>query len=928
MENQSNKNRACLKQKYAELRSQLVKNVSYNLHFIFFENQRTFDGLIKINFDFDLSKNQTKIDENSQIDYILLDYAGKSISQIVINGKEIIMQQDMWHDNFIKINIDQLKMQQNVVEIIFQGNFHNDGLGIRQVTHPVKNNYQNNTLIYTLFPTNNAHRVFPCFDQPDIKAKFSLLIDAPQTWTVISIQMENFQGYVDAYSKQSMDSKVVLSRWYFEQTPLISTYLFSFVMGDLSKVERDIQYGQNKAQNIKLRLFSRAQVGQILENQMEEISFIIQHGLTFFENFFQTPYPFSNQKYDQVFCPQFHYAGMENPGLVCFTENYLITEQKSTNIHTTRASSILHELSHMWFGNLVTMKWWNDIWLNESFATYISYLCLSEVDEFRTKYMNPWIKFCEYKSNGFNQDSKLSTHSIAQEIESTDVSMEIYDSITYSKGAGIIKQLVFLIGLPSFQSFLHLYFQRYQWQNASMHDFFSMIQLVLKQDKKFENFNIEMWIDQYICKPSFNVISFKQDILQNTITFFQKPYHEKNHPYLRFQSFKVRLYNQPLFTGDYEDMDVFFSSEQVVMHVDFNKKQSVRNGYSNQNSTNNQLKCVLINYEDHSYIQFELDDFSRFNFLSNFCSIDDELTQIILLQHFSNEVQLGKLAIQQFIQSFLAILDKAHNSENIFVQTIESMYNLIEMLPNSIQKIESEKVFYHLLSKIENIELSPMIVTAIIDKISWFGSSIKAQEIMKSWIMNQYEPLKKQRWNNYVLIQTIENIFQNRYFTKEERNYFINQRLKSGITYRQFCEICEYEFNELMEIWNKFQSKSYQDQTAIYEISLQMRAFNNPANQQIQEFLSEAFFQVLEKIFNEANSEYAKKFYQKLFPKQGEINKLLKKVDDLLNKADISVILRSLLQSSYSKLEEQQNILLKYNEYQASQNLQFFHNNQ
>ena len=276
------------------------------------------------------------------------------------------------------------------------------------------------------------------------------------------------------------DNPNVLSqciRCYFTKTPLLSTYLFALAAGNWMKISGDNTQNYN---NIPQSIYCRKYYYNPASKLYKEINTLINKGLAYYEKYFNMPFVY--QKYDQIFCPEMKYSAMENPGLVGYTEGYLhwTEDQVSSLKKTNRAITILHELSHMWFGNLVTMKWWDDLWLNEAFATYISYQALNDNEwPLEFNFGNAWTKFLFYKRSGVSADSLETTFPISNEVKDTDANSMIYSDIVYSKGASSLKQLRYRLrnkkGEDVLEQALQLYIKTYQNKNADIGDFFTCV---------------------------------------------------------------------------------------------------------------------------------------------------------------------------------------------------------------------------------------------------------------------------------------------------------------------------------------------------------------------------------------------------------------------------------------------------------------------
>ena len=287
----------------------------------------------------------------------------------------------------------------------------------------------------------------------------------------------------------------------FDQTEVFSTYLTALVCGPY--VMRRLKHG-----SLDLGLYARRSMEKYLDEQYAEILEITGQGMDFYAQLFDQPYPFS--KYDQVFVPEYNSGAMENVGCVTYNEAYLFRDKATDNERLDRAETFLHELAHMWFGNLVTMRWWDDLWLNESFATYISYMAMTEA----TRFTNAWKVFnSDIKRWAYQQDQLPTTHPISGRAADTEIAFLIFDGITYGKGASVLKQLVKYIGRDAFRDGMRLYFRRHAWCNATLSDFLRCLE-------ESSGMSLTDWAQKWLQTASVNTISARWQAVDGKIESF------------------------------------------------------------------------------------------------------------------------------------------------------------------------------------------------------------------------------------------------------------------------------------------------------------------------------------------------------------------------------------------------------------------------
>ena len=377
-----------------------------------------------------------------------LDFLGESVSRVVVNGEERDVD---W--NGARIRLTDLAAE-NEVRVDAVGVYMNTGEGLHRFVDPA----DDEVYLYSQFEVPDARRMYPVFEQPDLKATFQFTVTAPARWQVLSNETTpEPKPAPQTYTGPNGVSEPAAT-WEFAPTARISCYVTALVAGPYEAYRDSVE---TRAGTIPLGVFCRKSLAPHMD--ADEIFDITKRGFAFFENEFDQPYPFT--KYDQIFTPEYNAGAMENVGCVTFSEIYVFRAKVSEAVVERRALTVLHELAHMWFGDLVTMKWWNDLWLNESFAEWASTTAQAEA----TRWESAWTTFgTSEKAWAYRQDQLSSTHPIVAPIRDlADVEVN-FDGITYAKGASVLKQLVAYVGREPFTAGLRAYFARYAWQNTTL----------------------------------------------------------------------------------------------------------------------------------------------------------------------------------------------------------------------------------------------------------------------------------------------------------------------------------------------------------------------------------------------------------------------------------------------------------------------------
>lgn len=376
-----------------------------------------------------------------------LDFIHAGVASVVLNGESLDLGQAV---DGARIRLPNLAAHNRV---IVEGTalYSRSGEGMHRFQDPA----DGATYLYTQYEPADARRVFACFEQPDLKASFTFHVRAPGSWTVASNGAES--------SRDQHDDGTVT--WHFEPTQRISTYITTVLAGPYISVSDQWTgiVGEGEMLSIPLSLFCRRSLAEHLD--AERIFDTTRRGLTYFHDLFHYPYPFG--KYDQAFVPEYNLGAMENPGLVTFTESYVFTSRATHAQFESRDNTIMHEMAHMWFGDLVTMTWWDDLWLKESFADYSGALAVAEAVGSPTS----WVTFASRrKSWAYLQDQLPSTHPIVADIVDLEAAKLNFDGITYAKGASVLKQLVAYAGFDAFTAAARSYFREHAFSNTTLAD--------------------------------------------------------------------------------------------------------------------------------------------------------------------------------------------------------------------------------------------------------------------------------------------------------------------------------------------------------------------------------------------------------------------------------------------------------------------------
>ncbi len=438
-----------------------------------------------------------------------VDLVGATVHEIALNGRSV--DPAAYADS--RIQLTDLAAD-NELRVVADCTYSHTGEGLHRFVDPA----DKLVYLYTQFQVPDARRVYTTFEQPDLKATFTFHVTAPAHWEVVSNS--------PTPQPESLDAGRAV--WHFEPTKRMSTYITALVAGEYAAV-RDTYRGERG--EIPLGIFLRESLVPHLDH--DDLFEVTKQGLAYFEDAFDMAYPFG--KYDQLFVPEYNMGAMENAGCVTFRDEYIYRSRQTQAAYQGRANTILHEMAHMWFGDLVTMKWWDDLWLNESFAEWASH----EASAHATKYTAAWTNFCNARKTwAYRQDQLPSTHPIAADnydLEAVEVN---FDGITYAKGASALRQLVAWVGPVEFIAGLRTYFDRHAFGNSELND-------LLKALEEASGRELGSWTKEWLQTSGVNTLrpAFDVDDTGAFTSFAVQQSAHPEYPVLRRHRLAVGLYD-------------------------------------------------------------------------------------------------------------------------------------------------------------------------------------------------------------------------------------------------------------------------------------------------------------------------------------------------------------------------------------------------
>ncbi|MCJ1704038.1 aminopeptidase N [Rathayibacter sp. VKM Ac-2926] len=551
-----------------------------------------------------------------------IDAITRTVHSVTLNGVELDPADVA---DGVRIRLDSLAAE-NVLRVDADALYTNTGEGLHRFVDPV----DGEVYLYSQFEVPDSRRVFAVFEQPDLKAAFSFTVTAPAAWQVVSNQP----------TPEPVPAGDGVATWSFEPTPRISSYITALIAGPYV-VETDSLVSSD-GRTVPLGVFARASLAPFLD--ADYVFEKTKQGFAFYEEKFGVPYPFA--KYDQLFVPEFNAGAMENAGAVTFTETYVFRSKVTDAVKERRVVTILHELAHMWFGDLVTMKWWNDLWLNESFAEYASTLATAEA----TEWTEAWTTFAAMeKSWAYRQDQLPSTHPIVATINDLEDVQVNFDGITYAKGASVLKQLVAWVGEKEFLAGVHEYFVKHAFSNTELRDLLVELEATSGRDltewsaQWLETAGVNTLRPEIVVDEEGAIASFA--ILQSAVA---------DYPTIRPHRLAIGLYD---FEGDR-----LVRIDRLELDVDGERTEVP------ELIGRTRPALVLLNDDDLAYAKIRLDDASLAVAIEHLASISSPLARSLVWGSVWDATRDAESAPRDFVRLVLGNI--ATETESTTLRTV------------------------------------------------------------------------------------------------------------------------------------------------------------------------------------------------------------------------------------------------------------------
>ena len=559
--------------------------------------------------------------------------------------------------------------------------------------------------LYSQFETADARRMYATFEQPDQKATFQLTVLAPAHWNVFT-------------NSRSVAGELIgegIARFEHAPTPVISTYITALVAGEYHVVRGQIT---SAAGLLPASVACRASMAEFLD--ADRILETTQRGFDVFESTFGVPYAFDS--YDQIFVPEFNFGAMENAGCVTFRDQYLFRSRVTAREMEARDNTILHELAHMWFGDLVTMRWWDDLWLNESFAEWASHFAADKIAEKHGTGANPWASFSnERKAWAYLQDQLSTTHPIAADMSDLEKVEQNFDGITYAKGASVLKLLVSFVGIEAFAKGVGSYFRKHANGNTTLTDLLSELETASGRD-------LSWFTGQWLESAGVNTLraEFEVDETGTFTRFAIVQTAPEAWPTLRTHRLGIGIYantDNGLERVDYVETDISGERTDVPDLVGRPRRD-----------------VVLLNDGDLTFAKVRLDEMSRNTLVNGIDRLADPLARAVTWSLFWDSVRDAEIAPQELVSLALQGIGSEKDMAAITTVLAQAAACSGRFMAPELREAANMKLVTGLAGLLKDAEPGSDAQLIIAKTLIGVARSESACELIRGWLQNEEVP--------------------------------------------------------------------------------------------------------------------------------------------------------------------------------------------
>lgn len=867
-----------LSQTVAAQRSEIIASgLDYSV-FLDLKKGKNYSGRVRIAF------NVKKTGET------FIEFGGHTIVSATLNGVAFPQNSEGGYDQFKggAFQLGSVSEGANILEFVIENEYYSDGSGIHSFEDVDGCQYT-----YTQGEPHHNQRIYPMFDQPNLKGTYSLVTQTPTDWRVITNEIRtsstpsqefvgqaheegSFLAWVSpSLGEGAADTEVEV----FAKTQPLPTYLYTVIVGPFVEIPCPSNL---QLREIPMSIFCRKSMQKYVQDDSEVFFNFIKEGILIYEDFFGTAYPFT--KSDTIICPELSSGAMENPGCITYSEDLTSKDESSVAEVTRIGLYVLHELAHMWFGDMVTMKWWNDLWLNEAFAEFCCFWSLSELyGKLPFEIYNGWVNNQLDKTFGYSDDQALTTHPIAAQVADVNSAEGIFDGITYTKGACTLIQLFHLAGKDKFSAALKVYFKKHAWKNTVLEDLFTELSAVL--GKSEGPLDLQRFREDWIETAGLNTVTAEwsaESTSAESQLVLRQGFYLKQHPTLRYHKIEVAFFGEGGII--LENQELYLKNEETTT-ISYDATKGVL--------------AILPNYKDLSFIQVNLDTVSSIWFKKNLHLIEDNLTRAVIWRSFYDAVRSGSVVIAtdflELVHSLIPIEKNAY-----ILQTITNFYLdiLNNFTPQEFVSIYASRGF-SALSDIISSSTDKEVLKLTKKLICMVASTEEETKQLVQWVKGEYQPFLgdnrqptiNQQWRIAYLAQKSVDLSAVEKLALIDRIDDPSDEKKNWMA-----RITAFNADpaEREQIFQKIITLSSVYSYHILEyISIGLNSAHHPYEKRSSYYLQ--YWQKIASLLEETPNEIGKVLITRLMPHSQEFASLILRIEELAGKTDNAVFRKLLL---------------------------------
>ncbi|HWD02523.1 MAG TPA: aminopeptidase N [Amycolatopsis sp.] len=770
---------------------------------------------------------------------VFLDFAGE-VESVECNGREV----GPGAREGARVRLD-VHPGENTVRVVGAAAYSRTSEGLHRFRDPL----DDQVYLHTKFEPFAAHRVFACFDQPDLKATVELTVTADADWVVVA--NTGHESRTLAGSGRST--------WRFARTPPLPTYLVAFAAGPFRRL-------RSSHGGVPLALYARSSLVTALAGEAAELFDVIGRGLDFYRELFDLPYPFS--KYDHVFAPEYAFGGLEHPGCVTLNERFLFRHRVTEEARRRRAELLLHEMAHMWFGDYVTMRWWDDLWLNEAFATMMAVVAQADA----TRYGEGWTAFAHHAlPTARHADQMPTSHAIREETADTDAARSNLGPIVYLRGATVLHELAERVGWESFVDGVRAFLRAHAWGNAGLDDFVAALRQVSDED-------MDRWVAEWLVRPGVNTVEAVRHTRGDQVVQRLDPVVAPRHLKLRLAAF------------DEQDGKIVLR-QRTCVSLDPDEREADLTGFGSTD-------LLVPNDDATSHVKVRLDSRSRETALRSLSRVPDRRARAVVWGALWDDVLDARLPARSYASAVLAH-GVAESDAGVVEVLLERAVHAVRVYGDPRTSGRTlEGLAHRVREQVAGAALGSdrqlVLARAFVDVVQADGHGLLAELVCGRSPWPELEVDRDLRWRALLRLASAGGDLDGLLEVALEADPGDSGR-RNTLT----VEAARPTRAAKEEAWTRL----FGDQLSLAERKAVMAGLRQPGQEAVLTPYADRYFQAMECLAGAVQTEFAVAFARALYPRYTDAGRrVLAATDDLLENKSLSAAVRKIVREERTEL--------------------------